>query len=62
MFRKALAFVICSLAVILPWKLRCLYSEAIGWLVQFFYFIYTSILKIFVKELGKAKNRDKKSE
>ena len=62
MFKKIIAFVICGIAVMLPWRLRCLYSEALGWVTQFFYFNYFSILKIILSELEKAKIEGRKNE
>jgi len=62
MFRRAVAFIICSFAIILPWRLRCLYSEALGWITQFFYFNYMAILKFILKELEKAKAETSKNE
>ena len=58
-FRKILAFCICSIALILPWRLRCLFSEMIGWVVQFFYLTYIGILKYIVKELEQEQSREK---
>jgi len=61
MFRKLVAFIICSFAIILPWRLRCLYSEALGWVTQFLYFNYMAILKFILKELEKAKSETSKN-
>lgn len=55
MFRKIIAFIICSIAIVLPWRLRCLYSEALGWITQFFYRNYIAILKYIIAELEKPK-------
>ena len=51
---------ICSIGVLLPWRLRCIYSEALGWVAQFFYLNYFAILKFIVDELAKAKLEDSK--
>ncbi|KKU13895.1 MAG: hypothetical protein UX17_C0006G0009 [Parcubacteria group bacterium GW2011_GWC2_45_7] len=51
---------ICSIGVLLPWRLRCIYSEALGWVAQFFYLNYFAILKFIVDELEKAKLEDSK--
>lgn len=51
---------ICSIGVLLPWRLRCIYSEALGWVAQFFYLNYFAILKFIVDELAKAKLVDSK--
>ncbi len=55
MFKKIIAFIICGIGVLLPWRLRCIYSEALGWVAQFFYLNYFAILKFIVDELAKAK-------
>lgn len=52
-FRKTLAFFICLAGVLLPWRLRCYYSEALGWLTQFLYLNYVSVLNLIVRELGR---------
>ena len=61
MFRKIVAFIICSIAVVLPWKLRCIFSEMLGRITQFLYGSYVAILKYIVKETGSSgdDNRDK---
>ena len=51
---------ICGIGVLLPWRLRCIYSEALGWVTQFFYLNYYAILKFIVDELAKAKLEDSK--
>lgn len=54
MFRKIVSFIICSVGILLPWRLRCLYSEMLGWITQFFYLSYITILKFIINELKKA--------
>lgn len=54
MFRKIVAFMLLSLGIILPWRLRCLYIELLGWITQFFYLSYVVILKFIISELEKA--------
>ncbi|MBT3583804.1 MAG: hypothetical protein HN509_02765 [Halobacteriovoraceae bacterium] len=38
----------------MPWRLRILLSEVLGWITQFFYFTYFGILNFILKELKKA--------
>ena len=59
--RKCIAFIICGIGLMLPWRLRCLYSELLGWLTQFVYLNYVIILKLILKELAKAKAQTDKS-
>ena len=49
-----MAFFICLAGVLMPWRLRVLYSEALGWLVQFVYMNYVYIIKFILREVGKA--------
>jgi hypothetical protein len=55
-----MAFIICTIGVILPWRLRCLYSELLGWITQFIYLNYITILKFMINELEKAKIQTEK--
>ena len=54
MFRKIAAFFLLSIGLILPWRLRCLYIEMLGWITQFFYLSYVVLLKFILDELKKA--------
>ena len=53
--RRIMAFAICLPGVLLPWRMRVLYCEALGWLVQFVYMNYIYILKLLLRELDRAK-------
>lgn len=59
MLGKLLAWFICGLAILLPWRLRILYADLIGWVVQFLYFTYYGILNFLLAELRKAKEEKK---
>jgi hypothetical protein len=59
MLGKLLAWFVCGLAILLPWRLRVLYADLIGWLVQFLYFTYYGILNFLLAELRKAKEEKK---
>lgn len=48
------AFAVCLIGVLLPWRLRVVFSEIIGWFTQFIYFSYFGILNFILKELKKA--------
>lgn len=54
MFRKIAAFFLLCIGLILPWRLRCLYIEMLGWITQFFYLSYVVLLKFILDELKKA--------
>jgi len=51
--RRIMAFFICLAGALLPWRLRVIYSEALGWVVQFVYMNYIYIIKFILRELGK---------
>jgi len=56
--KRILAIIICSLGLILPCRLRIIYIEIVGWITQFVYLIYFSILKFIVKNLVKQKGSE----
>jgi hypothetical protein len=53
--RRLMAIPICLVGVLLPWRLRIVYAEALGWVTQFVYMNYIYILKLILRELEKAK-------
>ncbi len=60
--RKCLAFFICAIGVMLPWRLRILYSEVLGWITQFIYLNYIVILRFIIQELEKVKTEKQGAE
>jgi hypothetical protein len=56
MIRKILAFIICSVGVILPWRLRIIYSEILGWVAQAATAAYFYIVRFLVKNLAHPDN------
>ena len=59
MFRKIVAFIICSVAILLPYKLRIIFVEGLGWVTQFLYLSYVTVLKFIIDELAKNKLENK---
>ncbi len=59
---RIIGFFVCLLAVLMPWRLRVIFSEIIGWLVQTFYFTFYGILNFILKELKKAENENSKED
>jgi hypothetical protein len=57
---RVIGFIICSFAVLMPWRLRIIFSELLGWLVQSFYFTFYGILNYILNELKKAELERKK--
>ena len=53
--KRILGFIICSIGIILPWRLRIIYSELLGWISQSLYLVYFSILNFIIKSLKKEK-------
>ncbi|MFH1619952.1 MAG: hypothetical protein ABIG11_08620, partial [bacterium] len=53
--RRIMTFPLCLVGVMLPWRLRVIYSECLGWTAQFVYMNYIYTLKFILKELEKAK-------
>jgi len=54
--KRIFAFIICLIGVILPWRLRIIFAELLGWILQAIYFIFYSILKCIITNL-KEKGR-----
>lgn len=52
--RKIFSFFICLAGVLLPHRARIIYSELLGWLVQFVYMNYIYILKYLLASLSAA--------
>lgn len=48
---RALGFLVCAVAVLLPWRCRILFAEALGWVTQFLYFTYYGIFNYVLSEL-----------
>ncbi|MBU0468872.1 MAG: hypothetical protein KJ736_07410 [Candidatus Omnitrophica bacterium] len=55
---RIISFLICLIGVLLPCKLRVLFSEFLGWILQFFYYIYSSLMKFLIHHL-KIDKKDK---
>lgn len=49
--RTFFTYVVCGPALFMPCKLRILYAEFIGWIVQCFYFIYFYCMRKILNEL-----------
>ncbi len=54
MISKAIGFTICLFAVLLPFRLRILFAEFLGWLTQLIYYTYYGIFNYILRELRKA--------
>lgn len=54
--KKALGFLFCLIGILLPWRLRVLYSELLGWIFQGLYLIYFSLIKFISKNLSAQEN------
>ena len=47
------------IGLLLPWRLRILYSEILGWITQLVYFTYYGIFNFILSELRKAESENK---
>ncbi|MFA7074258.1 MAG: hypothetical protein WC234_03610 [Endomicrobiaceae bacterium] len=55
MIKKFFVYIICGAALLMPCRLRILYAEFVGWIVQGFYFIYYHIMKTILNGLENGK-------
>lgn len=56
MLGKFLGFILCATAILLPFRLRIIFTEILGWFIQFFYLAFYSTLNFILKELKKSEN------
>jgi len=56
--KRILIFVVCLFALLLPWRLRVLYSDAIGWFLQAVYWLRFSLLRTILRQLHPEKTRE----
>ncbi|MEZ4268639.1 MAG: hypothetical protein R3F39_19960 [Myxococcota bacterium] len=54
MLSRAYILLVCCFALLLPFRARILFAEAVGWAMQFVYFTYYGTLNYILKELKKA--------
>ncbi len=54
MIKRWIAWLICVVAVLLPWRLRVWFASALGWGAQGVYWLYARILAVLVKNLKPA--------
>ena len=52
------AFIVCILALMLPWRLRVMFANAMGWTAQGVYFLYYSLIKYLLKNLQGKKSTE----
>ena len=52
--RQWFAFLICLLGLVLPWRLRVLYANLLGWVTQGAYRFYQAVMRIIVEGLKKG--------
>lgn len=56
---RILGLLLCLVAVALPWRLRVLYSEALGWVAQAYHSIFSSLLRFMLRHLREGEAWDK---
>lgn len=62
MISRAIGFIICIIALALPWRLRVILSEILGWITQFIYYTYFGILNYILNEIRKAKQLEEEKK
>ncbi|MBK24124.1 MAG: hypothetical protein CME70_09005 [Halobacteriovorax sp.] len=62
MIGRFIGIVISLIGLILPWRLRILFSEFLGWVTQAIYFTYFGIFNFILSELRKAKEMENKEK
>jgi hypothetical protein len=58
MFGRLIAFFVCLIGLILPFRLRIIFSEILGWFIQFIYFSYFGLFNFILKELKNVEDRE----
>lgn len=58
MVKQLAGFMICVVALCLPWRLRVLFAEALGWCFQAVYWLYWSSLRMLLKHLKPQQGPD----
>lgn len=54
MLSRLIGFFLCLFALLLPWRLRVLFSEFLGWIIQGLYYTYYGIFNYVLTELRKS--------
>ena len=62
MIGRFIGIFISLIGLILPWRLRIIFSEFLGWVTQAIYFTYFGIFNFILSELRKAKEMENKEE
>ncbi len=52
--RKIIALCLCIPALLLPSRLRVLYIDLLGWIVQLYYYTFKLLVGFILKQLEKA--------
>lgn len=55
--KRIAAFILCVIALALPWRLRVMFANALAWIAQGVNFAIYSILRYMLKRLGKKEVR-----
>lgn len=62
MISRFIGILISLMGLLLPWRLRILFSEFLGWVTQAIYFTYFGIFNFILTELRKAKEAESQEE
>jgi len=58
--RKIIALSLCIAAALMPSRVRVLFVDLIGWIIQFFYLGFRTIFEFVIRELSKAMKQTEK--
>mgnify|MGYP005648438195 CR=1 FL=1 len=62
MLGKIIGLFISLIGLLLPWRLRILFSEFLGWVTQLIYYTYYGIFNYILKELRESVDKVDKDE
>lgn len=54
--KRLIALLICTVAILLPWRLRVFFANSLGWIAQGVYWLYFSLMRLIIKNLKKGEN------
>lgn len=54
--KRAFAFLLCLIGLLLPWRLRILYAKVLGYISQAVYWLANYLTQKIVKSLQSGKN------
>jgi len=53
--KRWISLLVCLMGLALPWRLRVLYANLLGWIAQGAYRIYQAVMRVLVENLRQGK-------